>query len=207
VARWLIDLDDLLRLYGRVAHKTLKISKTLGIEGRKLLREDDDYEDLRNFNEQYEGQQSPDEQLHLEWQDLVRQHPGLEEILNGFPNAIFSGKENIKPGTRAVFFCYARPAFDKAASEQAGDDIWTTEAGDVQWYLFDVGSGRIVEDAPPIVDAIRSTPKTPRKLDMERLQLSDVRAAVEKHITKTFLRKVQAPVGVGPVLKTWMELN
>lgn len=201
------DLDDLLRLYGRVAHKTLRISKTLGIEGRKLLREDDDYEDLRNFNEQYEGQQSPDEQLHLEWQDLVRQHPGLEEMLNGFPNAIFSGKENIKPGTRAVFFCYARPAFDKAASDHAGEDIWTTEAGDVQWYLYDVGGGRIVEDAPPIVDAIRSTPETPRKLEMERLQLSDIRAAVEKHITKTFLRKVQAPVGVGPVLKSWMELN
>ncbi len=29
---------------------------------------------------------------------------------------------------------------------------------------------------------------------------------VEKHITKTYLRKVQAPVGVRPVLRAWMEL-
>lgn len=201
------DLDDLLRLYGRVAHKTLRISKTLGIEGKKLLREDDDYEDLRNFNEQYEGQQSPDEQLHLEWQDLLNQHPGLEDVLNEFPNGVFSAKQNLKPGTRAVFFCYARPAYDKAASEHSGEDVWSTAAGDVQWYLYDVASAAIIEDAQRIVDAIRSRPDTPRRTEMERVQLSDVRAAVERHINKSFLRKVQAPVGVGPVLKAWMELN
>ncbi|WP_179119714.1 helicase-related protein [Ensifer adhaerens] len=201
------DLDELLRLYGKVAHKTLRISKTLGIEGRKLLREDDDYEDLRNFNEQYEGQQSPDEQLHLEWQDLIKEHPALEEMLNSFPNAVFSGKQNIKPGTRAVFFCYARPAHDKAASERSGDDVWTAEAGDVQWYLYDVSSGKVFEDAPLMAESIRSDPSTPRRVEIERLQLSDIRSAVEKHITKTFLRKVQAPLGVGPVLKAWMELN
>src|SRR4029077_454730 len=49
------ELDSLLKLYKRVAHKTLRISKTLGIEGRKLLKEDDDYEDLKNFTENYEG--------------------------------------------------------------------------------------------------------------------------------------------------------
>nr|WP_272212718.1 C-terminal helicase domain-containing protein [Marinicella sp. W31]MDC2878629.1 C-terminal helicase domain-containing protein [Marinicella sp. W31] len=201
------DLDELLRLYGKVAHKTLRISKTLGIEHGKLLREDDDYEDLKNFEAQYEGQKSPDEQMHLEWQDLLKQHPELDEMLDGFPNAVFSGKENIKPGTRAVFFCYARPAHDKAASDQSGEDVWTTEAGDVQWYLYDVASKDIIEDAPRIVDAIRSTPETPRKVEMERLQLSDVRTAVERHIVKSFLRKVQAPVGVGPVLKAWMELS
>ncbi|MCO6184597.1 helicase-related protein [Rhizobium sp. L1K21] len=201
------DLDDLLRLYGKVAHKTLRISKTLGIEHGKLLREDDDYEDLKNFEAQYEGQKSPDEQMHLEWQDLLKEYPDLGETLNGFPNGIFSGKENIKPGTRAVFFCYARPAYDKAVSDQSGEDIWTTEAGDVQWYLYDIVSKEIIEDAPRIIDAVRSTPETPRKVEMEQLQLSDVRAVVEKHIARTFLRKVQAPVGVGPVLKAWMELN
>ena len=36
------ELNELLLLYNKVAHKTLKISKTLGIEGRKLLKPDDD---------------------------------------------------------------------------------------------------------------------------------------------------------------------
>ena len=201
------DLDELLRLYGKVAHKTLRISKTLGIEGRQLLREDDDYEDLRNFSEQYEGQRSPDEDLHLEWQDLLKANPRLDERVNAYPNGIFSGKQNLKPGTKQVFFCYARPAHDKAASEASGEDVWTVEAGDVQWYLYDVASGDIREDAPMIVGSIRSAPETPRVTQLEEAKLSGIRIAVEKHIAKSFLRKVQAPLGVRPVLKAWMELN
>ena len=201
------DLDELLKLYGKVAHKTLRISKTLGIEGKQLLREDDDYEDLRNFSEQYEGQRSPDEDMHLEWQDLLKDNPGLDETVSAYPNGIFSGKQNLKPGTRQVFFCYARPAHDKAASEQSGEDTWTAEAGDVQWYLYDVASGDIREDAPRIVGSIRAAPETPRATQMDQPKLSDIRALVEKHIAKTFLRKVQAPLGVKPVLKAWMELN
>lgn len=201
------DLDELLRLYGKVAHKTLRISKTLGIEGRQLLREDDDYEDLRNFSEQYEGQRSPDEDLHLEWQDLLKANPELDETVSAYPNGIFSGKQNVKPGTKQVFFCYARPAYDKTASDASGEDIWTVAAGDVQWYLYDVASGEVREDAPMIVGAIRSTPDTPRVTQMEEAKLSDIRLAVEKHIAKTFLRKVQAPVGVKPELRAWMELS
>jgi superfamily II DNA or RNA helicase len=201
------DLDELLKLYGKVAHKTLRISKTLGIEGRKLLREDDNYEDLRNFNEQYEGQRSPDEDMHLEWQDLLLQYPNLDERVSAFPNGIFSGKQHINPGTKSVFFCYARPAHDRVASEASGQDVWTAQAGDVQWYLYNVATGSIAEDGPRIIEVIRATPETPRKAEMDQVALSTILVTVEKHIAKTFLRKVQAPVGVKPVLKAWMELN
>lgn len=145
--------------------------------------------------------------MHLEWQDLINEFPDLEAQLNAMPNGIFSGKEHIKPGTRSVFFCYARPAHDREASEREGEDIWSTEAGDVQWYLYDVGSENIVEDAPRIIDAIRCRPDTPRKVEIDQPQLSDIRTKIEKHIAKTFLRKVQAPVGVKPELRAWMELN
>lgn len=201
------DLDMLLKLYGKVAHKTLRISKTLGIEHGKLMREDDQYDDLRNFNEQYEGQRSADEDMHLEWQDLIKAYPDLDEQISAFPDGIFSGKDHIKSGTTQVFFCYARPAHDKAASEASGEDVWTAAAGDVQWYLYDVASGDIHEHAPAMIGAIRSTPETPRKTNMEKTKLSDIRVAVEKHIGKTFLRKVQAPLGVKPELKAWMELS
>jgi hypothetical protein len=77
----------------------------------------------------------------------------------------------------------------------------------VKWYLFDVASENILEEAPQIIDVIRSAPPTPRKVMMDQNTLSEIRQTVEKHITKTYLRKVQAPVGVKPVLKAWMELN
>lgn len=200
------DLDDLLRLYGRVAHKTLRISKTLGIEGKKLLREDDDYEDLRNFTEQYEGQRTPDEEMHLEWQDMLQQYPELADQCDAMPNGVFSAKKHIRPDTKAVFFCYARPAHDREASVE-GEDIWSLEAGDVRWYLYDVASEKIVEEASRIVAIIRSTPETPYRAEVKQDTLSDIRKRVEKHINKTYLRKVQAPVGVKPVLRAWMELN
>jgi len=30
---------------------------------------------------------------------------------------------------------------------------------------------------------------------------------LEKHIKDTYLKSLQAPIGVKPVLKAWMELN
>ena len=55
--------------------------------------------------------------------------------------------------------------------------------------------------------AIRSTPDTPRRCVIEQATLSGIRAKVEKHIKNTFLKRMQAPVGVKPILKAWMELN
>jgi hypothetical protein len=34
-----------------------------------------------------------------------------------------------------------------------------------------------------------------------------MRANVEKHIKNSYLKRVDAPVGVKPTLKCWMELN
>ena len=201
------ELDELLRLYNRVSHKTLRISKTLGIEGKKLLREDDDYEDLRNFTEQYEGTASPDERMHLEWQDLLAADPELEAHLSSFPVAVFSGKQHSKCGARGVFFCYSRPAYDRVASEGNGQDIWSAEAGDAKWYLVDLESDAVMEDASRILEFVRCEHETQRRVQVDQEKLSEVRISVEKHIARTYLRKVQAPVGVKPILNAWMELN
>jgi len=122
------DLDTLLRLYGKVSHKTLLISKTLGIEGKKLLKPEDDYAALKEFNAAYEGQTTVQEQLHLEYQQLLDEHPGLEERLEGMPRGIFSGRERTTAGRTGVFFCYRLPALDTESGE------YTWEAGVTRWY-------------------------------------------------------------------------
>src|SRR6266850_69926 len=71
------ELDELLKLYRRVAHKTLTISKTFGIEGKKLLKPEDDYEALKDFTHAYEGEQTALEKMHLELQALLRADPAL----------------------------------------------------------------------------------------------------------------------------------
>ena len=77
----------------------------------------------------------------------------------------------------------------------------------MKWYLYDVAAEAVREEAPVIIGQIRSTPETPEVTKMEQPALSDIRTLVEKHITKTYLRKVQAPLGVKPILKAWMELS
>jgi hypothetical protein len=77
----------------------LLISRAFGIEDRKLLRPEDDYEALKEFNQSYEGTTSAVEEMHLEYQRLLDEIPGLAETLERIPGAVFSGKERPKKGT------------------------------------------------------------------------------------------------------------
>ena len=201
------ELDELLRLFRTVSKKTLRISKTFGIEGRKLLTPEDDYQALKEFTDAYEGTLSPVEAMHLELQALLREHPDLEARLRSLPGKVFSGKQHSQQGSRAVFFCYALPA--RPVSEASPDDqaAWTLEAGYVQWYLMDLGDSSIREEVPQIADVIRSTPDTTRRCEIAPATLKQARETLEKHIKNTYLKKVQAPLGVVPVLRAWMEVN
>ena len=202
------ELEVLLRLYGRVSHKTLKISKTFGIEGKKLLTPEDDYEALKDFTHEYEGSPNFNEKLRLEYQELLAAQPDLAERLKAFPGRIFSGRQHPVEGHQAAFFCYALPAPDLSGAVPEGEGLpWTEAAGRVGWYLFDLASGAIEEAPESIVDVIRSQPNTQRKRGIEDRMLTEIRAKVEKHIKNTYLKRVDAPVGVKPVLKCWMELN
>jgi superfamily II DNA or RNA helicase len=203
------EVDDLLRLYGKVSHKTLKISKTFGIEGRKLLRPDDDYEALRDFNHAYEGTTTLLEAMHLEYQQLLKDYPDIEKRLANLPGRVFTGKANPKAESRAVFFCYALPAPAAIPGQQTSTEqiTWTEEAGYTKWYLYDLETEQILDDATAIVNLIRSTPQTPRQRALDDSTLSAIRAQMDKHIKNTYLRTVQAPVGIKATLKAWMELS
>lgn len=194
------ELDNLLSLYQRVAHKTLRISKIFGIEGSQLLTPTDDFQALKEFNLAYEGQTSPTEEMRLAYRDLLAAHPDLEEKLAKMPLRLFSGKENLSNGTKAVFFCYRIPGPDRN-----GD--WGLEAGAAQWFLYDLESQKVLEDPDQINKVIKSEPETPRRGVMAKEVLVETRKEIEKFINKHYLRPRQAPVGQNPVLKAWMELN
>ena len=201
------ELDELLRLFKTVSKKTLRISRTFGIEGKKLLTPEDDYQALRDFTDAYEGTLSPVEAMHLELQALLNARPDLEKELQQLPGRVFSGKTNLMPGTRAVFFCFGLPARPVGEGQPEDQAQWTLEAGYVQWYVLELATGNILEEAPQIAEFIRSTPETVRHCEVAKATLKEARERVEKHIKNTYLKKVQAPIGVEAVLKAWMELN
>ena len=195
------ELNEILSLYTKVTQKTLLISKTLGIEGKKLLTPEDDYESLREFHHAYDGTRTAIEDMHLEYQALVQADPDLEVRLTRFPGAIFSGREHPAKGVSGVFFCYALPALDKEKNE------FTEEAGSTRWYFYDLDRGKILVDPGEIVERIRSGPETSRHCTMEEKTLLEIRKRIEKYIKNSYLKRVDAPVGVKPVLACWMELN
>jgi len=204
------ELDELLRLYAKVSKKTLRISKVFGIEGRKLLTPEDDYEALKDFNHTYEGTTTAKEEMHLEYQKLLRDYPDLEARLVNLPGCVFSGKQHPKEGSRGVFFCYALPApgvQGKAVEGIHNTQEWTEEAGFAKWYLYDLTTDKILEEPSEIIGFIRSTPETPRHRSIEENTLSGIRAEIEKHIKNSYFKQVQAPIGVKAILKAWMELS
>lgn len=195
------ELNAILTLYTKVTQKTLLISKTLGIEGKKLLTPEDDFDALKDFNHAYEGTRTAVEDMHLEYQALLQADPELESRLKRLPGATFSGRKRAAKGARGVFFCYALPALDKEVGE------FTEEAGTTRWYLYDLNRHAILEEPGEIVASIRSKPETPRKCTTEEKTLVELRAKVEKHIKNSYLKRIDAPIGVKPALRCWMELN
>ena len=195
------ELNAILTLYTRVTQKTLLISKTLGIEGKKLLTPEDDFDALRDFNHAYEGTRTAIEEMHLEYQALLQADPELEPRLKRLPGSTFSGRERVSDGSCGVFLCYGLPALDTETGE------FTDDAGATRWYLYDFDRDLILEEPGEIVASIRSERQTPRNCTTEEKSLIGIRTKVETHIKNTYLKRVDAPVGVKPSLKCWMELN
>jgi superfamily II DNA/RNA helicase len=198
------ELKEILSLYTKVTTKVLLISSTLGIEGRQLLTPEDLYDDLRvlgNFEKELQGAKSVEEAMHLELGDLLRADPNLAAQLSALPNGIFSGKNKPKAGHAGVFFCYALPALDREKGE------YTLEAGATKWYFQEAAGSQILTEPADIIESIRSSVTTPRKTELPTKTLSEIRNEVERHITNSYLKRIDAPVGVGPELRCWMEVN
>ena len=199
-------LTPYLKLYERVAGKVLRISKTFGIEGKKLLTSKDDYDDLRNLVS-LDGEKSVEEQLQLEWEQLKIDHPELEDRVSSLPNRIFSGREAASGIAKGVFLCLALPGLAPDASVDAGADEWRPDLGRTAWYFVDLASGEISEGLTNIANAVRSAPDTPRHIVMPRDALKSARDSVLRHVRNGYMKQMQAPPGVEPVIKAWMEIN
>ena len=198
------ELEDILRLRKRVDGKILRISRTLGIEGR-FVSPDDDNETLRLFNERYDGTESIEELMNLERQRISETHPELWHQLPDLPKRLFSGKDvSIKPppmlnrdgeiipleriGDVGVFCCYRMPINDE-----------------IKWYFYDAENDQVIEDVRDIWPEIRCDIETKRYTEEGPGGLRDALKKVEKHI-QGYLMKIQAPMGEKPKLIAWMEI-
>ena len=191
------ELDELLFLYQTVSQKTLRISKTFGIEGKQLLTPDDDYEALRDFNNAYEGIPSQDEEIQLAYQNLMKDNPDYETTVSGLPKKMFSGRNKI--GIKGMFFCYRLPVKNL-------DGEWDDQEGICMWYILDTVTGSIIESPYEIWKQIITEKEDPRIVSVTAEEFGESKKQVEGYIKKSYLRAIQAPIGVNAKLLTWMEL-
>lgn len=191
------ELEQLLNLYQTVSKKTLRISKTFGIEGKKLLTPDDDFDALKEFNSQYEGETSWDEEMALAYQELLATQPDYPTLVESLPKKMYSGKQATT--FNGFFFCYELPM-------KRIDGTWTNGDGWYRWYMLDTDTKKVIESTYDIWKAIQCETDEPRKLHTDESNFIDARKTIESYIKKNYMRSVQAPLGVRPRLVTWMEL-
>ena len=198
------ELDDILKLRKRVDGKILRISRTLGIEG-KFVSPDDDDETLRLFNERYEGRESIEELMNLERQRISESNPELWRQLPNLPMRLFSGKgvdEEPPPflnrdsepiplnrvGDAGVFCCYEMPN------------------GEIKWYFYDAEIDEVLDNVEEIWPEIRCDEEAMRWTENGPGGLVDARKKIEHHI-RQYLMRIQAPMGAKPKLIAWMEIS
>ena len=115
------------------------------------------------------------------------------------PLRAFSGRERVPSAGKGVFLCYRLPVLREGQ--------WNTDGGPCRWLFVDIEGRTILEEPTQIVAFIRSTPQTPRVLALGSTPLVDLRQRADAHLKNTYLKSLQAPIGVKPVLMAWMELN
>jgi len=204
------ELNEILSLYQKVTNKTLRISKVFGIENKQLLKGDDDYEALKDFNHEYEGETSKGEEIKLKYQEILVSDPSLEVKLNAFPLKVFSGKVSVKPHSKGVFFCYRLPINLKNTN---GETKWSLDEGQTNWYFFSLEKKEIITDFISINEIISCEKDEKRIIKMEKPDLIKIKSAIEKHIKNSYYRDNQIPIvdeegnSLNAILLTWMDVN
>ena len=199
------ELDDLLNLRRRIDGKILRISRTLGIEG-KFVSPDDPEETIRLFNEQYDGTESIEELMNLERQRIAESEPDLWSQLSKLPLRLFSGKrasdeptpfrnreDELIPleraGATGIFCCYQMPN------------------DEVRWYFYNIATDEVFDNVEQIWTEIRCEVATPRYTESGQGGLGNTRKKIERFIRSSYLRSIQAPIGSNPKLLAWMEVS
>ncbi len=190
------QLEQLLSLYKTVSKKALRISKTFGIEGKMLLTPDDEFEALKEFNSQYEGNTSTEEEIALAYQQLLAENPDYPDQLRSLPRKMHSGK--MASTRKGCFFCYELPT-------KQTDGTWN-EDGIYRWYMIDPETGNITEDMYEIWNAVKCERTESRAFNANEEEFNKIRKTIESHIKKTYLKAIQAPMGKKAKLVTWLQM-
>lgn len=188
------DLDDLLKLHQRLAHKLNIITMILGMESQ-VLTPDDYVRTLDIWLEHGEGELTAYDRLRLRAAELARDHRAEWEATESFPLRIYSGKAG-EP--RGMFLCYRLAVPREGAGET---DLR------VKWYYYDIERDALIEDMEAMHGIIESSPATPRLTVIEKEERTKLRLQADAKGVTLDTYKMQLVTGSKRELLCWMEVN
>ena len=196
------ELDSLLHLYERVSGKVLRISKSMGIEGKQLLTPEDDFEALKDFNVAYNGVMSYEEKMRLVYEGILKDYPDMEHKLPHYPKRLFTGKKGLTEESKGLFVAYRMPSIKKEVDSRI-EEI----PGECKWYLYSNKFNEVFEVTEKIHDVIASDINTERIVVKNFDELRKELKIIETKTINKQLKNMQALVGEKAKLICWMELN
>lgn len=198
------EIEDLIKLYNRVHGKTLMISSTLGIPGGKLIDESDLYDDVKvfqAFKDEYNGDIAPIEELRLKWLTLVKDNPGLEELVDRLPDGISTAKDGKPTG---VFVCRRIPLLTKATD--GAEAKWSIEPGEIQWSVRTPDGDE--HGLHAVEAAIAAEPTDKAKGFSDHSKVHSALREFERDQTKQLRKETQMPLDApSPKTLCWIEVQ
>jgi hypothetical protein len=199
-------VEKLLRLQSRVGTKAWRISATLGIPTGKLLDDQDDFDDVKvfdNFKKQLYGDLSPIETLRLKWLRMCSETPDLAERVGNIP----SGIGGMQLGTDdAVFACFQFP--EPVAVEENGEIVvrWRRTGKSPKWVIEK--AGEISEDLLEI-DALIDPDNQESTLEQRHdRQLIKTINKIRRDLWNDLRRENDIPLqSDSPTTQTWISVN
>ncbi len=199
------ELNELLHLYSLVSHKTLRISRTFGIEGKKLLTRKTTtkpYVTSTTFTKAIPPRPSGCNSSMKSCSTIIRALPTSSSAAraNFFGQAASARGGGWRSSSRFVFFCY----HVRLCRTTAGPPTrWATSPGQERPARSDgIFTSRlpakVVEEPTQIAALIRIPPETPRHCTFDKETLTEIRAKIERHIRNTYMKSLQAPANVKP---------
>lgn len=199
------EIEAIIELVGRVEERTVKISKTLGLE-TSFLKATDDLEALKEFNAKYDGELSDADEAMTRYVALTTVAPPDERTqaqLDQIPPGAFGVWNGAEQDGIFVYFAVVPK---KTATEADKDRFASVLSRPYLALLYD-GDHTPILDAPRVLAALQGiAPGTPSANPLDDESLKTRLKAITNALRNSF-RSIGLPQTLMPSLVCWIELR
>ena len=197
------EINDIINLVGAVESRTLRISKTLGLDA-SFFKSDDPAGNLREFNAKYDGDITKTDDALNRYAKLTVDPPDekTQRILDALPPGAFSVWDDAPvDGLFVLFVMEPKPSASPADVERFAAIIGRPV------LMLDNEGGRPVSDPGEILEILAQTVKGEQSGNPSAEADLAQRLRKLKDTVRQRFAEISLPSSIAPRLVCWMELR